>query len=165
MICWKSFNLKLKSLYAHCRENSLNPNFSIIRWKVETDVSSCLGRGGVGLLCLSSVPSPGCRVGGGVNTSRSGWSDFQFWWMARTPSINSRVLPHSFSTFLWRSERLPTPVFWPGEFHGLCSPWGHKQSDTTKRLSLSPLSGPFPPGLYKTSISLCYLELKDMLFS
>ena len=21
-------------------------------------------------------------------------------------------------------ERLPTPVFWPGEFHGLYSPWG-----------------------------------------
>ena len=30
-----------------------------------------------------------------------------------------------------RRERLPTPVFWPGEFHGLYSPWGHKQSDTT----------------------------------
>ena len=28
------------------------------------------------------------------------------------------------------------PVFWPGEFHGLCSPWGHKESDTTEQLSL-----------------------------
>ena len=28
-------------------------------------------------------------------------------------------------------KRLPTPVFWPGEFHGLYSPWGHKESDTT----------------------------------
>ena len=36
----------------------------------------------------------------------------------------------------WRRERLPTPVFWPGEFHGL-SLWGHKESDTTKWLSLS----------------------------
>ena len=27
----------------------------------------------------------------------------------------------------WRRERLPTPVFWPGEFQGLYSPWGHKQ--------------------------------------
>ena len=26
----------------------------------------------------------------------------------------------------WRRERLPTPVFWPGEFHGLYSPWGHR---------------------------------------
>ena len=32
---------------------------------------------------------------------------------------------------------LPTPVFWPGEFHGLYSLRGHKESDTTERLSLS----------------------------
>ena len=37
----------------------------------------------------------------------------------------------------WRRERLPTPVFWPGEFHGLCSPSGRKESDTTEQLSLS----------------------------
>ena len=30
-----------------------------------------------------------------------------------------------------------TPVFWPGEYHGLYSPWSHKESDTTKQLSLS----------------------------
>ena len=36
----------------------------------------------------------------------------------------------------WRRERLPTPVFRPGEFRGLNSPWDHKESDTTKRLSL-----------------------------
>ena len=34
-----------------------------------------------------------------------------------------------------RRERLPTPVFWPREFHGLY-PWGRKESDTTERLSL-----------------------------
>ena len=36
----------------------------------------------------------------------------------------------------WRRKRLPTPVFWPGECHGLCSPWGLKESDTTEQLSL-----------------------------
>ena len=36
----------------------------------------------------------------------------------------------------WRRERLPSPVFWPGEFHGLYSPWSRKESDTTERLSL-----------------------------
>ena len=35
--------------------------------------------------------------------------------------------------------KLPTPVFWPGEFHGLYSPWGQKQLDTTERISLSKL--------------------------
>ena len=40
----------------------------------------------------------------------------------------------------WRREWLPTPVFWPGEFHGQkslvgYSPWGHKR-DTNEQLSL-----------------------------
>ena len=37
----------------------------------------------------------------------------------------------------WRRERLPTPVFWLGEFQGLYSPWGCKESDTTEQLSVS----------------------------
>ena len=36
----------------------------------------------------------------------------------------------------WRRERQLTPEFWPGEFHGLYTPWGHKESDTTEWLSL-----------------------------
>ena len=35
-----------------------------------------------------------------------------------------------------RRERLPSPVFWPGEFHELYSQWGHKELDTTEQLSL-----------------------------
>ena len=37
-----------------------------------------------------------------------------------------------FGKILWRKERLPTPVFWPGKFHGQCSPWGRKESDPTE---------------------------------
>ena len=42
----------------------------------------------------------------------------------------------------WRRECLPTPVFLPGEFHGqrslgVYSPWRHKESDRTERLTLS----------------------------
>ena len=45
----------------------------------------------------------------------------------------------------WRREWLPTSVFLPGEFHGQrslagYSPWGHKESDMTKRLTCSPFS-------------------------
>ena len=32
----------------------------------------------------------------------------------------------------WRRARPPTPLFWPGEFHGLYSPWGLKESDMTE---------------------------------
>ena len=40
----------------------------------------------------------------------------------------------------WRREWLPTPVFLPGEFYGQrslegYSPWGHKESDATERLT------------------------------
>ena len=43
----------------------------------------------------------------------------------------------------WRRERLPTPVFWPGKFHGLYSPWDRKESDSTEQLSLVFLPGEF----------------------
>ena len=38
----------------------------------------------------------------------------------------------------WRRKRLPTPVFWPREFLG--HPWGHKELDTTERLSLTTMT-------------------------
>ena len=39
----------------------------------------------------------------------------------------------------WRRQWHPTPVLLPGKSHGWrsllgCSPWGHKESDTTERL-------------------------------
>ena len=30
----------------------------------------------------------------------------------------------------------PLP-FWPGEFHGLYCPWGHKESDMTERMTFT----------------------------
>ena len=32
----------------------------------------------------------------------------------------------------WRRKRLFTPVFWPGEFHGLYNLWGCKELDPTE---------------------------------
>ena len=56
----------------------------------------------------------------------------------------------------WRREWPPTPVFWPGEFHGLYSPWVYKESDMTERVSLSlhsSCSAGFEKGLLCFSIS------------
>ena len=41
----------------------------------------------------------------------------------------------------WRRALQPTPEFLPGESHGQrillgCSPWGHRESDMTERLSM-----------------------------
>ena len=40
----------------------------------------------------------------------------------------------------WRKERLPTPVFWPREFHGLYSPWGRRVGHNWTTLTSSHLS-------------------------
>ena len=62
---------------------------------------------------------------------------------------------------LWRRELLPTPVFWPGEFNGLYSPWGRKESDMTEWPLLSPedprrqsidLTAEVPVGLTKEGL-------------
>ena len=57
----------------------------------------------------------------------------------------------------WRSERLPTPAFWPGEFQGLYSPWGRTESDMTEvtwqeafRASLVALLVKNPPAMWET---------------
>ena len=39
--------------------------------------------------------------------------------------------------FPGEGKGLPIPVFWPGKFHELYIPWGHKKSDMTEGLSLS----------------------------
>ena len=71
----------------------------------------------------------------------------EFFSPQRTPSkLNRRPWFNSWvRKICWRRDRLPTPVFWPGEFHGLYSPWGHKESDTTERLSLFTFKG-YPGG-------------------
>ena len=50
----------------------------------------------------------------------------------RRPQFNSWV-----GKIPWRSERLPTPVYWLEDFHRLYSPGGRRESDTTEWLSLS----------------------------
>ena len=37
----------------------------------------------------------------------------------------------------------PTPVFWPGEFHGLYSPWSCKELASTKDFHSTSLLGPW----------------------
>ena len=61
----------------------------------------------------------------------------------------------------WRRERLLTTVFWPGEFHGLYSPWDHKESDMTERLSLHLCEGDATVCNLKIKISHPAEDLKE----
>ena len=57
---------------------------------------------------------------------------------------NPGSIPGSGRKIPWSREWLSTPVFLPGELHRQRrlvgdSPWSHKESDTTDRLTLLPL--------------------------
>ena len=60
-------------------------------------------------------------------------------------------------------KKLPTPVFWPGELHGLYSPWGHKELDTTERLPLSLSSLGFPDSSVGKKKSACNAGDLDLI--
>ena len=53
----------------------------------------------------------------------------------------------------WRRDKLPTPVVWPGEVHGLYSPWVRKESDATEWRLLSTFQS-----LDNVSLPECLLE-------
>ena len=38
---------------------------------------------------------------------------------------------------LEKGKAIPTPVFWPGEFQGLLSPWGRKELDKTETFTFT----------------------------
>ena len=75
------------------------------------------GRGDKGLFMQSFILTLIAQLVKNLPQCRRPWSDS---WVGKIP---------------WRRERLHTPVFWPGEFHGLHNPRGRKESDTTEWLS------------------------------
>ena len=87
----------------------------------------------------SLIPGLGRSTGVGIGyTFQNSWASLvaqlvkkKIYLQCRRPGFNPWV-----EKMPWRRERLPTPVSWPGEFHGLFSPWGCKESDTTEQLSL-----------------------------
>ena len=84
-----------------------------------------------------SIPGSGRSTGEGIGYPlQYSWASLWLSWQR----IHLQCERPRFSLWVgkipWRRERLPTPAFWPGEFHGLYSPWDGKESDTTERLSL-----------------------------
>ena len=81
----------------------------------------------------SSIPGLGRSAGDGIGYP------LQYSWTSLVAQLVKNP-PVIWETWVgkipWRREQLPTPVFWPGDCHGLYSPWGHKESDTTGQLFL-----------------------------
>jgi len=52
---------------------------------------------------------------------QNSWASLVAQLVKNPPAGETWVLPLKIP---WRRERLPTSVFWPGEFHGLYGQWG-----------------------------------------
>ena len=97
----------------------------------------------VGKESACNAGDPGLIPGSGRSTGEGIGYPVQYSWVSlmaqlvkNLPAMRGPGFDPWVGKIPWRRERLPTPVFWPGEFHGLYNPWGHKESDTTEWLSL-----------------------------
>ena len=97
------------------------------------------------LWICSSTWQGGIKVPDGIKVASTSYPEMKRWaWIIQCwASLVAQLVKNPLAmrkTWVgkipWRMEQLPTPVFWPGEFHGLYSPWGCKESDTIERLSL-----------------------------
>ena len=83
------------------------------------------------------IPGPGRSTGEGIGYPlQDSWASLVAQLVKKPPAMRKSGSNPWVAKIPWRRERIPTPVFWPGEFHGLYSPWGCKESDTIEELSL-----------------------------
>ena len=89
----------------------------------------------VGKESTCNAGDPGSIPGSGRSTGEGTGYPLQYSWASLVVQLVKNP-PAMQKTWVgkmpWRSKRLPTPAFWPGEFHELYGPWGRKDSDTTE---------------------------------
>ena len=89
----------------------------------------------VGKESFCNAGDPGSIPGSGRSAGEAIGYPVQYSWTSLVAQLgkNPPAMQETWvGNILRRRERLLTPVFWPGEFHGLYRPWGHKKSDTTE---------------------------------
>ena len=81
----------------------------------------------------SSIPGSERSAGEGIGYPlQYSWASLAAQIVKNLPAMRDTCIQSLDWKEAWRRERLPTPVFWPREFHELCGPWGHKELDTTE---------------------------------
>ena len=84
---------------------------------------------------LSLIPRSERSAGEGIGCPlQYSWASLVAQLIKNPPTMRETWVRPWVGKIPWR--RLPTPVFWPGEFHGLYSPWGRRESDMTEEFSL-----------------------------
>ena len=70
-----------------------------------------------------SIPGLGTSPGEGIGYPlQYSWASLVAQLVKNPPAMWRPGFDTWVGKILWRRERLPTAVFWPGEFHGLYSP-------------------------------------------
>ena len=84
----------------------------------------------------SSIPGSGRSPGEGIGYPlQYSWTSLVAQLVKNPPAMRKTWVIYPWVRKIhWRKERLPTPIFWPGEFHGLYGPWDRKEAE---QLSLS----------------------------
>ena len=100
----------------------------------------CFPDNSVGKESACNAGDPGSIPGSGRSTGEGIGYLLQYSWASLMAQLVIQCRRPGFNPWVGkipgRRERLPTPVFWPGEFHGQYSPWGCRESDTTEKSSL-----------------------------
>ena len=79
------------------------------------------------------IPESGRCAGEGIGYPfQYSWASFVAQLVKNPPQCGRSRFDPWVGKIPWRKERLLTPVFWPGEFHGLYSPCGCKELDRTE---------------------------------
>ena len=93
----------------------------------------------VGKESTCNAGDPGSIPGSGRSTGEGIGYPIQYSWaslMAQLVKNSPRCGRSGFDPWVgkipWKRERLPTPVFWPGKFHGLYNPWSSKESNISE---------------------------------
>ena len=83
-----------------------------------------------------SIPGLGRSLGEGIDYPlQYSWASLVAQLVKNLPAVQQTWVQSLGWEDPLEKGKATTPIFWPGEFHGLCSPWSHKESDTTERLS------------------------------
>ena len=115
----------------------------------------------VGKESTCTAGDPGSIPGSGRSAGEEIGYPLQYSWASLVANLVMN-LPAMWETWVhpwvgkisWRRKRLPTPIFWPGEFHELYSPWAHKELDTTEGLSLTYLLVPWVSRVARMKVKL-----------
>ena len=82
---------------------------------------------------LGSVPELGRSTGEGIGYPlQYSWDSLVAQLIKNLPEIQETWVESLGWEDPLEKGKLPTSVFWPGEFQGLYSSWGHKESVTTE---------------------------------